>query len=74
MQRHFPASSGFTPVMVALHSLDPPLRESLQKEMFNGSTQRGNRERGVWDFVSALSAREYTTTLLVRVVVSKQDF
>jgi hypothetical protein len=64
MQRHFPASSGFTPVMVALHSLDPPLRESLQKEMFNGSTQRGIREKGHLEL----------GFLLVRVAVSKQDF
>jgi hypothetical protein len=69
MQRHFPASSGFTPVMVALHSLDPPLRESLQKEMFNDSTQRGNREKGCLGL--CLSAGK---SLLVRVAVSKQDF
>jgi hypothetical protein len=61
--------------MVALHSLEPPLRESLQKEMFNGIAHReATGRRGDWDCVSALSAGEYTTTLLVRAAVSRQEF
>ncbi len=31
-------------------------------------------KRRIWDYVSALFAGEYTTTLLVRVAVSKKDF